>query len=528
MYTGPKKSSHRHNELGANDYMPLNILLVEDDLDDARLFERMLGRVFPNHYAIAHANNISAALEFVSLPEVDNLDAILLDIGLPDSVGLDGLDRMAAATIRRVPIIILSGVEDEAVAQNAIKGNAQDYINKQQMTASVIDRAVRYAIERQRSQVELNMSRERFRHFADIATDRFWEMNTDLRFIDANGTLQDAYQPQKSELLGRTIWEVAGFMPQTAATWDSLIDDMVQRHEVREFEITYTAHDNNVTYWSFSASPIYEGVEFLGYRGTAQDISHQKGIEKELRALNARKDKFFSIIAHDLRSPFSSLMGAAGFFRDGIYNAEQDDARELGSMMYDTARRACNLVDDLLQWSRLQLLKDSLKPEYVDIASVISEAFELTSPLAEAKGIELTQEIIGVDTVYIDQQAINSIVRNLINNGVKFTPKGGRVSVHVVPAEVGTVILSVSDTGIGMSAEKIAELRSIDEVVSTKGTDGEQGTGLGLVLSDELITKSHGTLRIESEDGEGTTVTITILTGPVDENSRDPETTDGD
>lgn len=508
--------------------MPLNILLVEDDLDDARLFERMLGRVFPSHYAIAHAHDIAAALEFVSRPEVDDLDAILLDLGLPDSVGLDGLDRMAAATIRRVPIIILSGVEDDAMAQNAIKGNAQDYINKQLMTASAIDSAVRYAIERQRSQVELNLSRERFRHFADIATDRFWEMDTNLRFIDANGTLQDEHQPQKSELIGRTIWEVAGFTPQTAETWGPLIDDMVQRHAFREFEVSFTDNDSKITHWSFSASPIYEGVEFLGYRGTAQDISHQKGIEKELRALNARKDKFFSIIAHDLRSPFSSLMGAAGLFRDGIYNADQDDARELGSMMYDTARRACNLVDDLLQWSRLQLLNDSLKPEYVDIASVISEAFELTAPLAAAKDIQLIQEIIGVDTVYIDLQAISSIVRNLVNNGVKFTPKGGKVSVHVVPAEEGKVILSVADTGIGMSAEKIAEFRSIDEVVSTKGTEGEQGTGLGLVLSDELATKSHGTLRIESEDGAGTTITITIPTGPVDEDAPDPEPMDGD
>lgn len=508
--------------------MALSLLLIEDDADDARLFERMLGRNFPNHYDVAHASNIEQALEYVSRPESDGLDVIVLDLGLPDSVELSGLDRMAEATIRRVPIIILSGVEDESLAQNAIKGNAQDYINKQQMTASAIDRAVRYAIERQRSQVELNISRERFRHFADIATDRFWEMGPDLRFIDANGTLQDEYEPQKSGLLGRTIWEVTGFAPLNAETWDPLIEEMIQRHEINDFEITFTDQNDDLTYWSFSASPIYESAEFLGYRGTAHDISHQKGIEKELRALNARKDKFFSIIAHDLRSPFSSLMGAAGFFRDGIYNANQDDARELGSMMYDTARRACNLVDDLLQWSRLQLLKDALKPENVKIASVISEAFELTSSLATAKGVELIQDVIGVNTVYIDQQAINSIVRNLVNNGVKFTPKGGRVVVQVVPAEEGMVILSVTDTGIGMSADKIAELRSIDEVVSTKGTDGEQGTGLGLVLSDELITKSHGTLRIESEDGAGTTVTITIPTGPLDNAAPDPETMDGD
>ena len=168
--------------------MPLNILLIEDDQDDARLFERMLGRTFPNQYTIAHAGGIVVALDYISRSEVDDLDIIVLDLGLPDSVGLDGLDQIASATINRVPIIILSGVEDGALAEQAVKGNAQDYINKQQMTASALDRAARYAIERQRTQVELNISRARFQHFADIATDRFWEMDPDFRFVDAAGT----------------------------------------------------------------------------------------------------------------------------------------------------------------------------------------------------------------------------------------------------------------------------------------------------------------------------------------------------
>lgn len=508
--------------------MALSLLLIEDDADDARLFERMLDRNFPNEYDVSHARDIETALEYFSQPKADGVDGIVLDLGLPDSIDLDGLDRMAAATIKRIPIIILSGVEDETLAQKAIQGNAQDYINKQQMTASAIDRAVRYAIERQRSQVELNASRERFRHFADIATDRFWEMDTDFRFIDATGTLHDDYSPQKAELLGRTIWEISGFMPQTSEAWDSLIDDMVRRHEIREFEVSFTDKDQQVTHWSFSASPIYEGVNFLGYRGTAQDVSLQKGIEKELRATNARKDKFFSIIAHDLRSPFSSLMGAAGLFRDGIYDTNQDDARELGSMMYETARRAYNLVDDLLQWSRLQLLKDSLKPDYVKITDVISAAFELMAPLAKSKDIDLSQEISGPETVYIDWQAISSIVRNLVNNGVKFTPKGGRVTVRVAPTDDGAAKLIVTDTGVGMSAQKIAELRSIEEMVSTKGTDGEQGTGLGLVLCDELITKSRGSLEIESTEGSGTAVTITIPVGPGDGDTPNPDTKNGD
>lgn len=507
--------------------MPLNILLIEDDLDDARLFERMLGRVFPSQYAIAHANDIADALDFVSRPEADILDVIMLDLGLPDSVGLDGLDQMALATIKRVPIIILSGVEDEPLAQKAIQGNAQDYVNKQQMTASAIDRAVRYAIERQRNQVELNASRARFRHFAEIATDRFWEMDADLRFIDSAGTLQDNYNPQKSELIGRNIWEVSGFTPLTAETWDPLIEQMIRRHEVQEFEVSYTEKDGQLTHWSLSASPIYEGIEFSGYRGTAQDISLQKGIEKELRALNARKDKFFSIIAHDLRSPFSSLMGAAGLFRDGIYDSSQIDARELGSMMYETARRAYNLVDDLLQWSRLQLLKDSLRPEEVEIATVISEVFELTEPMAKSKGVSLAKEISGPKDVYIDLQAISSILRNLVNNGIKFTPKGGRVTVRVASTDDGAAKLTITDTGVGMSAEKIAQLRSIDDMQSTKGTDGEQGTGLGLVLCNELVTKSHGTLEIKSAEGTGTTVTITIPVGPINEDTATTEIKNG-
>ena len=315
----------------------------------------------------------------------------------------------------------------------------------------------------------------------------------------------------------RTLWDVDGFNPQIAETWDPLIDALIQRHEVRGFEVSFTETDGTVTHWAFNGSPIYNGTDFLGYRGTAQDISLQKGIEQELRDLNARKDKFFSIIAHDLRSPFTSLMGAAGFFRDGIHDVGQHDAQKLGTMMYDTARRACNLVDDLLQWSRLQLLNDALRPEPVDLGQIVAEVFELIAPTATAKGIDLSHDIMGGQTGFIDRQAISTIMRNLVGNAVKFTPADGRIIVAMAPsADDRTTVLTVADTGVGMPAEKLNERRMIAEGVSTKGTNGEQGTGLGLALCDELVTKSNGTMQIKSAPGDGTKVSITIPTNPLE------------
>lgn len=503
--------------------MPLSLMLVEDDASDTQIFKRMLSRAMPDGFSVIHAVSIEDALDQLSRPETDDLDAIVLDLGLPDSVGLTGLDRLSQATIKRIPIIILSGVDDEELAQQAVNGNAQDYINKQQMDAAVIDRAVRYAIERQRAQVELNASRERFRDFANIASDRFWEMDAELRFVDASGTLDDNHQPSKYDMLGHTLWGVPGFTPQSAESWEPLIEKMVQRKPVRDFEIMYGDGGESETYWAINASPIYSGEKFLGYRGTANDISLTRQIERELRAsnseltaakaalqdLNARKDKFFSIIAHDLRSPFSSLMGAAAHFRDGILTADEAEAHNLGGMMYDTARRAYNLVDDLLQWSRLQLQQDALRPEKIKIKPMIDDVVELSAPSASDKKIELTAEVADQLYATIDHQAISTVLRNLVNNAIKFSDAGDKISV-VAAAEDKSVVIRIVDTGVGMSEEQINTLRTIDQALSTKGTMGERGTGLGLVLCDELLAKSDGSLSIQSAVGLGTTVVVSI------------------
>lgn len=502
------------------------VLLVEDDPGDALLVKRGLERVYRGRYEIVHVDTLMAAADYLLTGE-KTCDVVLLDLSLPDSQNLQGLSVLADLTQGDVPIVILSGQDDETLAHTAILRDAQDYLSKHDMTERALDRTLRYSIERHRVQVDLRRSRERFRQFARVASDRFWEMDVDLRFRATVGTLADEYQPAREVVIGKRRWEVDGVAPLPPHSWESHRADLEQQKPFKDFEVSYTAPSGDVTYWSINGEPIKdEHGRFEGYRGTAADITKQKSDEQRLRKIadelaqtsaelsetNAKKDKFFSIIAHDLRSPFAGMLGTADMFRRGIAGGNPDELKKQGDMMFAAATRALNLVEDLLEWSRLQLGGISFQPENFDIVEMMQENIDLTQDQADQKGVVLMKETPEFQTVNADKRAISSVIRNLIANTVKFTAQGGQVNVGV--RDNGSdVEVFIQDTGVGMDDAKIASLFEISEQKSTTGTVGEKGTGLGMVLCKELVEQNGGGIVVTSRPGQGTKVTFTLPKG---------------
>lgn len=219
----------------------------------------------------------------------------------------------------------------------------------------------------------------------------------------------------------------------------------------------------------------------------------------EVQKANELKDRLFSIIAHDLRSPISSLQG----FFNAIDEFEVDEDLRLALAGVESQlTNSATLLDNLLVWSTSQIRNAEPKPETVSIKDLVDESFKLLDLQANKKNIELVNGVEESSALYTDRNMINIVIRNLIQNAVKFTPNGGIVRVGF-SMEQGHSLISVTDTGIGMDQNKIEQLFDIRTNRSSEGTEKEKGSGLGLILCKELVEKINGFIEVSSQPGVG-------------------------
>ena len=232
--------------------------------------------------------------------------------------------------------------------------------------------------------------------------------------------------------------------------------------------------------------------------------------EKKLKESNAAKDNFFSIIAHDLKSPFNAILGMLDLLT-ADYDEFNDQERQkiLGSLKTSSGR-TINLLENLLTWAQSQKGIIPFDPVRFDVMELIQENVSLFESAAEAKQITLVKPEVEIILVYADKNMINTVIRNLISNAIKFTSSDGEVSIHVENEGRHEVVVNVKDTGIGIDDNKLKKLFNIDKRITTKGTNNETGTGLGLILSQEFIIKNKGRIWITSEKGEGSTFWFTL------------------
>ncbi len=240
----------------------------------------------------------------------------------------------------------------------------------------------------------------------------------------------------------------------------------------------------------------------------AKLYSRLKKTEKELLELNANKDKFFSIVAHDLRSPFMALMGISQMMSENIDEMEKDELKEMTNVVYNSTHNLFKLLENLLKWSHLQMgsykvFKNSIKLKEVSISVVAS--LQLSASKKEIIIIDKTYDT----TFYADENCVKTILRNLVSNSIKFTKRGGSIILNSKIID-DFVEVSVEDNGVGMKEETLNNLFSITEKKSETGTEEETGTGLGLMLCKELVEKNGGKLKVESELGKGSKFSFTL------------------
>jgi signal transduction histidine kinase len=229
-----------------------------------------------------------------------------------------------------------------------------------------------------------------------------------------------------------------------------------------------------------------------------------KASEKELRISNEAKDRFFNIIAHDLKNPFNAIIGFSSLLTEEWNEFDEDDKISMVTSIRASSESAYELLMNLLEWSRLKVGKISYEPEFIDYTSLIRLNVSLLKGAAEKKNIKLNIQGVCHKMVYADPNMIKTVILNLITNAIKFTPVNGAITIECQQRTdmPGMLILAVKDTGVGIPESELSQLFSLRKAASTEGTDGETGTGLGLLLSSEFIEKNKGKIWVEShQDG---------------------------
>jgi signal transduction histidine kinase len=234
-----------------------------------------------------------------------------------------------------------------------------------------------------------------------------------------------------------------------------------------------------------------------------------KLLAEKLKESNEMKDKFFSIISHNLRSPFDSILGFTEILKNE-YKDLKDEERDLYiNSLYDSSRHFYHILDNLLQYSRFQAGKMEFKPEELNLKEIIKRNVSVLKNNADKKQIKLTNEVDTDIKVFADENMLNSILLNIITNSIKFTEKGGSINI-TSNIDDKNIELTVTDSGIGMDDEVMINLFRLDSTKSTPGTDNETGTGLGLLLTKEYIERNGGEIRLTSKPKEGTSFTFTL------------------
>ncbi len=371
--------------------------------------------------------------------------------------------------------------------------------------------------ERKLAEEKLKNSEAQYRRLFESAMDGILILDADSgKIVDVNPFLYKMLEYDYIDLIGKELWEI-GIFKNIEESKDSFIE--LQRKGYIRFEnMPLETRSRKVINVEFVSN-----VYFVDRRKVIQcnirDITERKKTEDKLKEnevrlseLNATKDKFFSIIAHDLKSPFTSIMGFSELLKEQIQEKNYDSVEQYAGYIYKSSQHALDLLLNLMEWSQLQTGKIKFAPQNFEIAGLINEVYQLVTDLAQQKSITIQFKYPENLIVFADKAMFSMILRNLISNAIKFTKPGGQVEISI-ESKTSLLEVSVSDNGIGIRKEDIEKLFRIDESHTTLGTENEQGTGLGLLLCNEFIDLHKGSIRVESQLGKGSTFSFIIPFG---------------
>lgn len=479
----------------------IGILLIEDNPGDARLIQEMLSEPGRVDYRLVHADRLSTGLErFLE----GGIDVVLLDLSLPDSQGLETLSKVRAQS-SAVPIIVLTGLDDEVTAVEAVRQGAQDYLVKGDVDSKLLWRALRYSMERKRSEEALRKSEEKLRQLFKSATDGIFTLDLNGSYTELNERMLEMLGvDSKDEILGKNYFEF--FNANDINTAIVEMQRTLEQGTVMHLEYTSLRADLSEFDAELTGALMRDASDKpVGFVGILRDITERKKIE-------AMKSDFVSLVSHQLKTPVVGIKLGIENMLGGITGELTAKQKRYLQEMYEICSRNHRLITDLLNVSRIERGVLSVDIEAVKLREVVELALRDYQKDIKKKGLALNIEEADEGIVVLaDMDKMVEALSNVINNAVKFTDKG---SINIrIDSEVTSRgkygIVEVRDTGVGMSGKVLNSLFTKEKVLDGPPTAGG-GVGIGLYIAKNFMEAQKGDITANSVDGEGSTFVLRV------------------
>ena len=525
----------------------MRILLVEDNDDDALLIQETLSETA---IEIERVDRLSTALEKLA---TGSCDAVLLDLSLPDAYGLETLGRM-----RRdgpsVPIVVLSGLNNEEVAVKAVEEGAQDYLIKGHTDGALLTRALRYAIQRHRAEENLKDRNRELLILKTLSETILGSLNLaavlesilketmllgsfdlgNIRLLDCSGewlgvAASRGYRDQEN--VGRHRKLSRTTQSAKSSFGDRLLKEPCIEEHVQQSQGFRTLRKEGVE--SLIEVPVRSAGAVLGIIQLAsrsprqfkreevillETIGNQMGVAVQKAGLHeetakqalelARANKlqadFTAMIAHDLRSPLMNISGVAELMMKGLFGPVNEEQHKWLGRMRENTSNLVELVSDFLDVSKLEAGYVDIVKQPVDLSELIQNSMENYLVLARDKRIDLDVSMSPpAPLVQADPRRLEQVLTNLISNAVKFTAAGGKMQVGMAPISGQGIKVWVRDNGVGIPAGEIDQLFQKYRQGGHARDAAQRGTGLGLAICKLIVEAHGGQIGVESEEGRG-------------------------
>jgi len=326
--------------------------------------------------------------------------------------------------------------------------------------------------------------------------------------LEVNNQFVEILGVTREDCIGHNITKVANL------AFDDLLNEKLNAEGVQNYELIANSNKKGKLTLEVMSHPYTYGNSRVRV-AAIRDITERKKFlttlldnQKQLRELNATKDKLFSIIAHDLKNPFSAIIGFAEVLRHNIDKFTLNQIHEMIIQIHDTSNSAFALLQNLLEWAVIQTGAVSLLPYQQQLLPIINDAASIVKATLASKGISLSINCAKEVRINADKHMLLSILNNLLSNAVKFTPANGSITISA--NQNGVTTIAISDTGIGMTPDLVSNLFRIERISSRRGTNNEAGTGIGLILCKEMIDMHKGSIEVSSAPGKGTQFTVSF------------------
>ncbi|HEY9759956.1 MAG TPA: ATP-binding protein [Oculatellaceae cyanobacterium] len=487
------------------------VLLIEDSTQDAELLQEYLEDACRTPIAVQWETRLAQGLKRL---QEDRFDVVLLDMNLPDSKGLETLSS-ALQQSPSTPFVILSGLDDETTAIDAVQQGAQDYLVKGSIDGDLLLRSLSYAVERKLLQEQALQRLAEAEHVKAKLAAALGSMSEGFCQLDRQGRIQyinhagvvllgyggTGYQPEVGvpALVGQDIHEVVHWTSVKASEKSQCLMCLAiaQGSTLLGTEGQFVTANGGEIPVEYSVSPFAFQNQVIGAILCFRDISERKVAE-------VRVKEFYSTVSHELRTPLTSVRGSLSLIDAGFVGDISPEAQELVTLALGSCNQLIRLINDILDLRKIEENKLELQLAKVKPESIVSSVVDGLKGMCAETGVALQSTIESTKDVHGDEGRLIQVVTNLASNAIKFSKHGGTVKI-TVRAVGPSVRFSVVDEGEGIPQQQIHKLFQKFQQLNSTDSRPKPGTGLGLAISKEIVEQHGGTIGVESVYGEGST-----------------------